>query len=67
MKIGPQEISQVEEEKLECEQLLGLFWEHLFAILGAITCTSYAADSSLDSWSLKQREGAPRKTTSTYF
>ena len=24
----PQEISQVEEEKLQCEQRLGLFWEH---------------------------------------
>ena len=24
----PQEISQVEEEKLEWEQRLGLFWEH---------------------------------------
>lgn len=25
----PQEISQVEEEKLQCENRLGLFWEHL--------------------------------------
>jgi hypothetical protein len=28
----PQEISQVEEEKLEWEQMLGLFWEHMPAI-----------------------------------
>lgn len=25
----PQEISQVEEEKLEWEQMLGAFWEHM--------------------------------------
>ncbi|CAN1142436.1 hypothetical protein LINPERPRIM_LOCUS26025 [Linum perenne] len=28
LSLIPQEISQAEEEKLECEQLLGLFWEH---------------------------------------
>ncbi|CAI0390991.1 unnamed protein product [Linum tenue] len=32
LSLIPQEISQAEEEKLECEQLLGLFWEHLPAI-----------------------------------
>ena len=28
----PHEISQVEEEKRQCEQNLGLFWEHLPAL-----------------------------------
>ncbi|CAN1176581.1 hypothetical protein LINPERPRIM_LOCUS3963 [Linum perenne] len=32
LSLIPQEISQAEEEKLECEQLLGLFWEHSPAI-----------------------------------
>ncbi|CAN1191502.1 hypothetical protein LINPERPRIM_LOCUS44619 [Linum perenne] len=32
LSLIPQEISQAEEEKLECEQLLGLIWEHPPAI-----------------------------------
>lgn len=32
LSLIPQEISQAEEEKLECEQFLGLLWEHPPAI-----------------------------------
>ncbi|KAK2995437.1 hypothetical protein RJ640_029069 [Escallonia rubra] len=28
LSLIPQEISQAEREKVECERLLGLFWEH---------------------------------------
>nr|VVW91104.1 unnamed protein product [Nymphaea colorata] len=60
-----QEIRQVEDEKLQREQMLGAFWEHLPALRSHYHKGSYDI-SPRTIHSRKQEEGAARRKASAH-
>ena len=57
-----QEIGQVENEKLQREQMLGLFWEHMPAIDPSLIRGSYAGYTESNPSPRKPKEGPPSRT-----
>lgn len=55
----PQEINQIDNEKLQLEQRLGAFWEHMSPFNPR---KAYASSPESNTPSGKKEEGAARKT-----